>query len=252
MQIHCLGTTGFHPSPSRHTACYYLPDWDLVLDAGTGLFRLLPLLQRDPKKSLTILISHAHLDHVVGLTFLIDLVAVTELEQVRIVGQPEKLAAVKEHLYAPELFPVQPDWEFVPLAEVPGPLQIGQVHGECFPLEHPGGALGFVLEADDRRIAYVTDTIARPNVDYAGRLAACDVLLHECYFADEYQQLAEKTGHSWLAGVTDVVRRCQPKQTWLIHVNPLAEMLGYDFALDDEQRSDLNMRYATDSTIIDC
>ena len=40
MKLHCLGTGGYHPSEHRHTACYYLPELQLVLDAGTGMFRL--------------------------------------------------------------------------------------------------------------------------------------------------------------------------------------------------------------------
>ncbi len=69
MQLHCLGTAGYHPSDTRQTSCYFLARDGVVLDAGTGIYRLTPLIQTD---TLDILLSHAHLDHVVGLTFLLD------------------------------------------------------------------------------------------------------------------------------------------------------------------------------------
>ena len=69
MRIVCLGTTGFHPNADRHTACYLIPEVGVVLDAGTGLFRLADHLETE---HVDVFLSHAHLDHVVGLTYLIE------------------------------------------------------------------------------------------------------------------------------------------------------------------------------------
>lgn len=250
MKLHCLGTTGYHPSPSRHTACYYLPDWSIVLDAGTGIFRIVEHLLESPKQSLTILLSHAHLDHVVGLTFLVDALAVTSLEHVRLIGDQEKLDAVREHLYHELLFPVEPSMEFVALDGPTGSMEVNSVEVEWFPLEHPGGSLGFCMKHSGRKLAYVTDTVARPEGDYVKRVTEADLLLHECYFSDDYQPLAEKTGHSWLSAVTEVVKAARPKRSALIHINPLAEVLGEEFSLDAEHEA-LNMFIATDEMAID-
>ena len=40
MKLVMLGTTGYHPNDIRQTACYALPEIGVVLDAGTGMFRL--------------------------------------------------------------------------------------------------------------------------------------------------------------------------------------------------------------------
>ena len=245
MRVHCLGTTGYHPSPTRHTACYYLPEFSIVFDAGTGMFRLIEQLLKDPRPTLDVFLSHAHLDHIVGLTFLLDVLAVTDLQKIRVIGEAAKLEAVRTHLYSGLIFPVDPPMEFIPLTNQTGTFQLdrqahapdqmpAQVH--YFPLEHPGGSLGFVVEAAERRIAYVTDTVARPESDYLRHINGVDLLLHECYFGNEHQELAVKTGHSWLDAVTDVVRRVKPRRTALIHLNPLAEILGNGYQLDDEQR----------------
>ena len=84
MQLHCLGTAGYHPNEHRHTSCYFLPESGIVLDAGTGLFRLAGLIQTS---TLDILLSHAHLDHVAGLTFLLDVLFRRPVDEVRIWGQ---------------------------------------------------------------------------------------------------------------------------------------------------------------------
>ncbi len=250
MELHCFGTTGYHPSPTRHTACYYLPELALLLDAGTALFRLIQHLRNHPKDELDIVLSHAHLDHTVGLTFLIDAIAVTKLRTVRIHGESDKLDAVRNHLYHELLFPVSPAFEFLPFSSNEGKRQIGEATVCWFPLEHPGGSVGFTLQIAKKKFAYITDTVARPNAAYLKHIHNCDLLLHECYFDDSLQELAETTGHSWLSNVQDVVRTVQPKRTALIHINPLAEIMGTEIELDDEQRNTLNIEVATDGLVL--
>ena len=35
MRVEFLGTSGFHPTESRHTACVVLPEIGIAFDAGT-------------------------------------------------------------------------------------------------------------------------------------------------------------------------------------------------------------------------
>lgn len=255
MKLHCLGTTGFHPSPRRHTACYYLPEQNLVLDAGTGIFRLVPLLLQEPKKHLDLFLSHAHLDHIVGLTFLVDTFAVTELEHVRVFAEQAKLDAIREHLYNELLFPVEPQMEFVALESESGHLDsselIGDVSVDWFPLEHPGGTIGMCFSNAQKKIAYITDTVARPDAEYVSQLSDCDLLMHECYFDDEQRELAIKTGHSWLSAVKEIVRRVTPKKTLLIHINPLAEILNTELKIDPAFLRQFDISAAEDQACIE-
>ncbi|MFO1063005.1 MAG: MBL fold metallo-hydrolase [Pirellulales bacterium] len=237
MIVHCLGTTGYHPSPSRHTACYYLPEQSLVLDAGTGMFRLTQHLLEQPKATLDIFLSHAHLDHVMGLTFLLDTFAVTALKHVRVFGLSEKLLAVREHLFNQHLFPVWPAIELVPIDDLSLPFRLADGSSiSWFPLVHPGGSLGFRIETRAGSLAYVTDTTTVPDSIYRNRLQNLKLLMHECYFNDDYRELAIKTGHSWLNAVEELVSSVRPDKTLLIHINPLAEILNSPLRLTDRHR----------------
>lgn len=249
MRVHCLGTTGYHPSPSRHTACYYISELGLVLDAGTGLFKLIGLLREKPRRDLTIFLSHAHLDHVAGLTFLLDVVAVTGLEHVRVYAQSSKVRAIKKHLFHESLFPVPPQFEFVELPGSEGTVPLDGCSIDYFPLEHPGGSIGMLVTAGEKRIAYVTDTTPIQDSKFASRLSGVDLLMHECYFDDTQIEFSRKTGHSWLSAVQKLVRKARPKQTLLIHVNPLAEMIGKPVRLNAKCR-ELKMRFAKDDMVV--
>jgi len=217
MQLLLLGTTGYHPSARRHTACLLFPEIGLVLDAGTGFFRVRDWLQTT---ELDVFVTHAHLDHVIGLTFLFDVAYESGLQATRVHGDPGHLQAVQDHLFAKPLFPVLPPLTFHPLR---GPTKIGG-GGKLtyFPLEHPGGSLGFRLDWPDRSLAYVTDTTARTDAEYIEEIRGVDLLIHECYFPDGQEELALKTGHSCLSSVLAVAKAAQVKRLLLIHVNPLA------------------------------
>ncbi len=217
MKLVLLGTTGYHPNDRRQTACMALPECGVVLDAGTGMYRLGPWLKTD---TLDIFLSHAHLDHVVGLTYLLELLYGRDMRRVTIHGEQEKLAAVQEHLFSPLIFPVSPDYEFRPLTGETALPQSGRL--TSFPLEHPGGALGFRLDWPGRSLAYVTDTTAKPDCQYLDAIHGVDVLLHECYFSDEQAQFAEITGHSCATPVAEVARAAEVGRLILVHVAPFS------------------------------
>ena len=216
MKLVILGSTGYHPNELRHTACFMLPEIGVVLDAGTGLFRVPDHLATTDLK---IFISHAHVDHVVGLTFLIDVVYQTQLDRVTVYGEREKLAAIRQHLFSKLLFPVEPPCEFQPLT---GAVDVGD-EGRLtyFPLVHPGGSIGFRIDWPGRSMAYVTDTVASSDAEYVERIRGVDLLMHECYFDDSLAALAQRTGHSHTTPVAEVARAAGVGQLVLVHVNPL-------------------------------
>ncbi len=219
MKFHFLGTTGYHPNEDRHTACMMLPEIGVVFDAGTGFFRVRDLLQT---RTLDLFLSHVHLDHSVGLTFMLDVLYETEMDRVTVHCDEAKVATVRDHLYSELLFPVKPDFEFRPLGSAPVPLADGS-QLTSFPLTHPGGAHGFRIDWPDRSMAYVTDTTADPEAAYVQHICDVDTLVHECYFPDGWEDRAELTGHSCLTPVAQVARAANAKRVFLVHINPMIQ-----------------------------
>jgi ribonuclease Z len=216
MKLVLLGTSGYHPNDRRHTACLMLPEIGVVFDAGSAMFRVSDYLQTD---TLDVFLSHAHLDHVFGLTYMFDIIPMGPLKRVTVYGEPDKLQAIREHLFSEHLFPVDPPFEMKPLT---GPVKLtdgGVV--KHFPLKHPGGSVGFRIDWPNRSLAYVTDTVAAKDVDYIKHIEGVDLLVHECFFCNDQPKQAELTGHSCLMPTVELAAAADVKKLVLVHINPV-------------------------------
>jgi ribonuclease Z len=216
MKLLLLGTAGYHPNDRRQTACLMLPEVGVVLDAGTAFYRVRDYLCTD---ELDVFLTHTHLDHVIGITYLFDVLSGRDLHRVTVHALPEKLAAIETHLLAEPLFPAKPPCEFRPLG---GPVLLpagGKL--SYFPVDHPGGAIGFRLDWPGHSLAYVTDTTAGPQARYIEAVRGVDLLVHECNFSDDRAELAAKWGHSSLSAVAELARSAGVGSLLLVHLNPL-------------------------------
>jgi ribonuclease Z len=223
MELHCLGTTGYHPSDSRHTSCYCLPSDGIVLDAGSGIYRLTPLIRTD---RLDILLSHAHLDHVVGLTFLLDILYCRPVAEVFVWGEAAKLAAIRDHLFQELIFPAPIDVKWRPIDELTS-FQIGAKQAVAVDWRrqtHPGGSVAYRLkwQAQNKSLIYATDTSGDVSAESIRWMHAADLLMHECYFRDREKQWAVKTGHCWTSRAAEIARDAEVKKLLLTHINPMA------------------------------
>lgn len=249
MHIEFLGTAGYHPSEKRHTTCIYLPDATpqsgFVLDAGSGLFRL---IGRDLPSQLHIFMSHAHLDHSGGLTFLLDVLHGKNCT-VTVYGNALTLHAVTQTLFGLPLFPVEFRFR-THVVEAGVPFEVDGVQIEAFALTHPGGSMGYRFHwpqkdtsaasstrsstsrsstswssvpqpSGAKSLAYVTDTVG--DGLYLNHIRDVDVLIHERNFADNLQDVAILTGHCSSSDVANVARETRPRQLLLMHFNPLPD-----------------------------
>ncbi len=245
MKLLLLGTTGYHPNDRRQTACMMLPELGVVFDAGSAMYRAREHLSTD---TLDIFLSHAHLDHIVGLTYMFDVIGQRPMKRVTVHGELEKLSAVREHLFSELLFPVDPPFDMQPIAKKTK-LTDGSLLTH-FPLRHPGGSIGFRVDWPDRSMAYVTDTVAAPDVDYIEKIRGVDVLIHECYFGDESPEQAELTGHSCLTPVAQVAAAAEVGRVVLVHINPLVRS-DKEIKLDVARSIFPNTEIGTDRMEID-
>ena len=113
MHIRVLGCSGSIAAGCRTTA--FLLDHDVLIDAGTGVgdLTLDELAHVDH-----ILLSHSHLDHVLGVPLLADSVMRrrTGRAPIQVHGLPATLDALRQHIFNGTIWP---DFTRLPSAEHP-------------------------------------------------------------------------------------------------------------------------------------
>ena len=222
-----------------------IPQHGIIFDAGTGMFRARDLIETP---TLDIFLSHAHLDHSIGLTFLYDILWEKEMERVTVHLEASKIPAIEKTLFHQDLFPVGPNFELRALSESPIEIDGGISVDHCR-LNHPGGSVGFRLQHDAGSLAYITDTTASDAADYVEFISGVDVLVHECYFPDGWEDRAELTGHSCLTPVAKVAAAAKAKKTYLVHINPLDDS-DQPFDLDRVKETYAHLSVAEDRMIV--
>lgn len=217
MKLILLGTGGYHPNDRRHTACVMLPEIGLIFDAGSSFFRVPAHLQTD---EVQIVLSHAHLDHICGLTFFLPTLLSGQVKSAKLYGDPKTLHAVQTHLFSEEVFPILPSYEFI---ELPQTLEVGR-GGKLthIPQEHPGTSYGFRVDWPDRSLAYLTDTHCDGSAGHF--VEGVDVLIHESNFADGHEEFAKKTGHSTPSPVAEMAKEAKVGRLILTHLDPTLDV----------------------------
>ena len=221
-----------------------IPELGIIFDAGTGMFRVRDLIQT---KTLDIFMSHVHLDHSIGLTFLYDILHQKDMERVTVHVAQNKIDTIKNHLYATDLFPVGPNFELVPLESS---VEVAGTTIDSIAMEHPGGSHGFRMTVGKKTLAYITDTTAAPDADHIEFIRDVDVLVHECYFPDGFEDQAKLTGHSCLTPVAQVAAAANAGAMYLVHINPLNDA-EQPLDLDSVKEIYAPITVATDKMSID-
>jgi phosphoribosyl 1,2-cyclic phosphodiesterase len=185
----------------------------LIFDAGTGIRALGHSLVKATKNgAFDIFLSHAHIDHVVGLPFFAPLFVKEQVVRVW-AGNLQPAGGVEEAVRKLMSFPffplqvdaLQADLEFhdfragETIAPRPG------IALRTAPLNHPGGATGYRIEYGGCSIAYVTDIeIGNGPIDPAllalTRNAAL-VIVDTTYTDDELPAHVGWGHSSWQQGV---------------------------------------------------
>jgi len=228
------------PSRARwggDTVCFELrragSDVPLILDMGSGARQLGRALSAEaaakgrPARA-EVLLSHFHLDHVIGLPFfgpLYDAEAQVTLRS-GLVGTPAELERVLSTLASSPLFPIRP-------------LDMGAARYRCFepgksfeaagfevtPFEtcHPGGCMGFRVACEDGVVVLVGDhEHGDPDADarVEEMVAGADLMLFDATYDDESYERHRGWGHStWQKGV-ELAARAGVGRTLLHHHQP--------------------------------
>lgn len=224
MRLIPLGTNGFYPSHGRQTMAFLLltDAAAILLDAGSGVARLAEKgvnQYLEGHDLLHVFLSHYHLDHVIGLSYL---PAVWPRYPVRIYAPGPPLVDVDPaealcRLIHPPYFPI-------PMAEFPMPVELERLAGEAVTVagievrywrqDHPGGSVGYRF---GDRLAYVTDTVGKATT--AQHVAGVDLLLHEVWTGAGGEE-ASALGHSTVDRVARIARDAEVRRLMLVHHHP--------------------------------
>jgi ribonuclease Z len=219
MRLIFLGTGGSWPTPERGTTALYLPDYGLLLDAGTNVHPLRDLHGDGP---LRVLMSHYHLDHSVGLYFLAAGVFAGRTQPEISVWGPEWDDRFKTE-WGPNsaLWPL--DFPF-PLVRAADRFRIDDIEITTRHVPHHAPVIAYRLKfPDGETLAYVTDTTA-PG-DYADFIRGVDVLVHDCSFSKANAHWADTVAHSDTVRLAQLARAAGVGKLYLTHTGPLEDRL---------------------------
>lgn len=195
----------------------------ILLDAGSGLLNASRHLEQE--REFILLLTHAHLDHVMGLTLCPEVLKKDRLFHIYgVVRNGLDVRAQLAALLSPPLWPVCAE-------QLPAQLLFHDLNphldGEHFTVDcmegsHPGGVSVLRLTLHGRRIVFMTDcTITEDN---HGKLLEfcrdCDLLLCDGQYSEEEWPARSSFGHnSWMQAAR-FGRDCGAKQIRLLHHDP--------------------------------
>jgi len=185
-----------------------------IFDAGTGIRNLGKALQADGGVVEShLFLSHTHMDHIAGLPYFkpaYDANNRLELWSGHLNQQGRRLQDVLKSLTEWPLFPVPLKIMRAYLAFhdfEPGAVlrPADGVEIRTGPLNHPGGATGYRLEASGRSVCYVTDT-EHPergrDRDVVRLIEGADLVIYDCTYTDQEYGRFRGWGHStWEEGL---------------------------------------------------
>lgn len=167
-EIVFLGTSASAPSVSRNLSASMMlyKHYRFLIDCGEGTQRQLLKSGLGFKRLQRILLTHGHLDHILGLGGLVSTFSRWEtVESLEIYGGKWALDRVQDLIFGVVLRGATPplDLEFIELS--PGViLQDEDFSLSCFPVTHRGpGCFGFIFEESSRR-PFLVDQAERLGV----------------------------------------------------------------------------------------
>ena len=234
------------------TSCYMVRAGEetVFLDAGSGLLSAPTEMPKPPH----ILLSHLHLDHVIGLGMYSRLSqngAETVLHVPAGPGEdPEKLM---DRIYSPPFWPVNlgayaGSVRILPLSF---PLRIGELNVEGTEGSHPGECMLMRLSYRGRSLVYATDyEYEESSFAHLTELArGADLLLYDGQYSIEQYATRQGFGHSATDHALTMMRQSGAKRMLLVHHDPCS---SDEILLDREKRLGLeNVRYAREGETIE-
>ncbi len=267
MKITIYGTRGSMPMAGEafkifggQTSCYKLDigDKELFLDAGSGI---VPAFS-DNEKNTYILLTHLHMDHIVGLPQFSGLSNTKTIINIYgSVNEDSTYKNIQEAIntaFAPPFWPIsideysaEIDWHDInPGDEIdlPGNIRITTCESN-----HPGGSIIYRIDSDEGSLVYATDYEAEESCDkkLIEFAKGCDLLIFDGQYTLEEAKKFKGFGHSTKEHGLEILKACDAKQIVYSHYSPSHTDA---FLLEEEKRfkaMDGRVRFAKVGEVIE-
>ena len=219
MKLISLGSGGWMPSPTRHT-CTHLVETDehlILIDTGTGIIRLADypeILARHD--TLTVIYTHYHYDHTIGLTYLPRFLQGKKLEfwGPGAPYYPQGCQQLLEQFTAKPFFakPLSAFTEEIAFHEYDeSGITLGDLSIEVLPQIHADPTFGLTF---GNAFHFATDTeVIEATFE---RAQSTQLLIHECW-----ARSGTPSSHSSASGIRVMLEKYPVPCTRLIHPYPV-------------------------------
>jgi phosphoribosyl 1,2-cyclic phosphodiesterase len=240
MDIKCWGSRGSIPVSGKEflkyggdTTCFEITartGETIIVDAGTGIRQLGNSLLERNITEYTLLLTHAHWDHILGIAFFKPL----QFSKVKIRIQERKFSGISTNdvlgnVMAAPFFPIGLEDLLADIKydkTLNGVFNIGSIRVESIPTSHTDGGLGYRFIEDGKTFVFLTDNelgFDHPNSKgfqaYLDFSKDAELLIHDGeYTTDEYKTKVS-WGHSSAQDVMDLAVKANVKKLGLFHIS---------------------------------
>jgi len=251
MRVKLWGVRGSIPTPGTgttrfggNTSCVQVTTdsgAELILDAGSGIRELGAALVGRCRQ-MDILLTHLHLDHILGLLFFAPLF--DRQAEISIWGPPAAGLPLRDRLARYLSHPLSPiDIRDLPakvtfLDAIPSQWQIQGVDVRAALVAHRGPTLGYRLQADATSLCYLPDHEPGLGQDLAtsdpswisgyGLARDVSLLLHDCQYTEDEYRGRLGWGHSSVVDAIAFADRSGARDVRLVHHDPTHDDVRLD------------------------
>ncbi len=254
MVITCWGSRGSIPVSGReylryggNTTCLEIRtkhDEIIIIDAGSGIRRLGHRLVDEGRSDFSLILTHAHWDHIIGCPYFRPLYH--ERTSVKVYGCPFAQNSIKAMLaksMGPPSFPVNFEdlkASLIYHGSCSGPFTLDSIRVTPTLLSHPNQGIGYKLEEDGTCFVFLTDNELRfrhPGgqdfEDYVDFCRGADLLIHDAEYRPEEYATTQSWGHSVFTDAVQLALEAGVGRLGLFHHNQDREDSAVDAVVSD-------------------
>jgi ribonuclease Z len=212
LKVVFLGTNGWYDTQTGNTICILIrtTDYEIILDAGNGLYKLDRYIHEGNGKPVYLFLSHFHLDHIIGLH---TLTKFNLYQGLNICGPAGTRDTLEIFINAPFTASISRLPFSVNTYELPDETNKLPFVVEARELRHLTLTLGYRFEIEGKVISYCPDTGFCENAIHLAR--SSDLLIAECAYKSG--QSSESWPHLNPETAARIARDASAKSLALVH-----------------------------------